>query len=200
MARLTLIICLLVFALGSSKAHAGEGTDAVRKRNDAIRVLLRQQTVPGSERERELRDAIAREVGRLIDCEAIGRLAMRDNLNTVSRRHLKKFQRLFRELIEQSYTKALRSRLTYEVEFIAESGTREREVVTEVHTTRRGRPLTVKIDYRLRKANGSWRVYDVVTDGASLVENYRGQFNRIISKEGMEGLLDRMLRRRQEFQ
>jgi ABC-type transporter MlaC component len=34
--------------------------------------------------------------------------------------------------------------------------------------------------------------YDVVVDGVSTVENYRSSFNRVISKEGVDGLIKKL--------
>ena len=50
----------------------------------------------------------------------------------------------------------------------------------------------VAIDYRLRLKDGQWKVYDVVVEGISLVNNYRQQFNAILAKESFDGLLKRM--------
>ena len=41
-------------------------------------------------------------------------------------------------------------------------------------------------------SGADWRVYDIITDGVSLVKNYRRQFRRIIRDEGWDGLIDRM--------
>jgi ABC-type transporter MlaC component len=39
---------------------------------------------------------------------------------------------------------------------------------------------------------GGWRVFDIVTEGSSLVHNYKHQFRRVIKKHGLAGLLKRM--------
>lgn len=52
--------------------------------------------------------------------------------------------------------------------------------------------ITVKLDYKLRKQNGGWKIYDVILDGASLVDNYRYQFDRIITKHNYAELIRRM--------
>lgn len=39
------------------------------------------------------------------------------------------------------------------------------------------------ITYRLNKTDVSWKVYDVVVEGVSLVANYRSQFNSFLSKK-----------------
>jgi phospholipid transport system substrate-binding protein len=46
---------------------------------------------------------------------------------------------------------------------------------------------------------GDWKVYDIVIEGISLVNNYRTQFNTIITKDSYAGLVKQMrLKRDQE--
>ena len=45
------------------------------------------------------------------------------------------------------------------------------------------------------RVGNEWKVVDVATDGVSMVENYRSQFNRIITRDGWDELLTRMQRR-----
>ena len=47
--------------------------------------------------------------------------------------------------------------------------------------------------YRLKRADGKWRVYDAVVENISIVNNYRSQFDRVISKSSYEEL-KRMLK------
>ena len=43
--------------------------------------------------------------------------------------------------------------------------------------------------------NGEWKVYDVVIEGVSLVQNYRTQFREILMNKSPEDLL-KMLRQK----
>lgn len=52
--------------------------------------------------------------------------------------------------------------------------------------------LKIDLNYKLKKVNGSWNIYDVIVDGASLLDNYKYQFDKIIGKEGYPNLLHRM--------
>jgi len=47
--------------------------------------------------------------------------------------------------------------------------------------------------FRLRRADGKWRVYDAVVENISMVQNYRSQFDRVISKSSYDEL-KKMLR------
>ncbi len=50
-----------------------------------------------------------------------------------------------------------------------------------------GQPIP--IDYSMEKSTGSWKVFDVLIDGVSLVTNYRSSFNSEIQKSGIDGLI-----------
>ena len=50
-----------------------------------------------------------------------------------------------------------------------------------------GQPIP--IDYSMEKSGDSWKVYDVLIDGVSLVTNYRSSFNTEIQKSGIDGLI-----------
>ena len=54
------------------------------------------------------------------------------------------------------------------------------------------REVEVPINYRLRKKGGEWLIYDVSIEGVSLVNNYRTQFNKILSSSSYAELLKRM--------
>ncbi|NNJ92462.1 MAG: ABC transporter substrate-binding protein, partial [Gammaproteobacteria bacterium] len=45
------------------------------------------------------------------------------------------------------------------------------------------------VDYRLIQSGESWKVYDVVIDGMSLVSNYRSSFSGEIRRSGIDGLI-----------
>lgn len=50
----------------------------------------------------------------------------------------------------------------------------------------------VELEYRLRLENGQWKVYDVVVEGISFVENYRSQFASILANDSFDGLLKKL--------
>lgn len=52
--------------------------------------------------------------------------------------------------------------------------------------------VDIELNYRLKKEGGDWKIYDIVVDEASLVDNYRYQFDSIIQKNGFPDLIRRM--------
>ena len=47
----------------------------------------------------------------------------------------------------------------------------------------------VQIDYGMEKSGDSWKCYDVIVGGVSLVTNYRDEFNEQIRSGGIDGLI-----------
>ena len=192
MMTMTMMAALIVVP-ASAVAKDGPGTQVVRKANEQISQLLSKKVAPGSAEESRLAAQVTASVRDFLDVEALGRKAMRDHWDTLSAEQQKSFMTLLRTLIEKNYIKGLRANLDYQVAYTGESKKGDQVVVsTQVKTMRRGRPYNIGIDYVLGEQSGTLRSFDVITDGVGLVENYRAQFNKIIGKHGVAGLLERM--------
>jgi phospholipid transport system substrate-binding protein len=59
----------------------------------------------------------------------------------------------------------------------------------EVKSIMVGKKTEIPLDYRLMNKDGDWKAYDVVVDGISLVQNYRGQFTKILRASSYENLV-----------
>jgi len=53
---------------------------------------------------------------------------------------------------------------------------------------------SVPVAYSMYLGPDGWKVYDVSFSGVSMVTNYRSSYGRIIRAEGMDSLIDRMIR------
>ena len=196
--RALLVLFALLFA---SFAHAGKdgpGTKAVRSANDTIAKLLAKDVAAGSAEEKELAAKVTESVRSFLDVDALGERALADHWSTLSDAQKTEYLALLRGLIEDNYVKGLRANLEYKVVYKSESKKADgtRVVKTEIKTKRRGRAYTLKVDYVLVDVGGKLKAFDVKTDGVSLVDNYRAQFNKIIAKDGIDGLIAKMKKKR----
>jgi phospholipid transport system substrate-binding protein len=193
------IVCLALLAAPAARAQTadGEGTRRVREANGAVQELLREKVEPGSAAENKLAGQVTRSVRDFLDIETLGQRALRDHWAKLGAGERRDFVELLRGLVEANYIRALRANLDYQVKYLGETAEGDQLLVkTEIVARRRGRPHTIGIDYVLTRERGSWRAFDVVTDGVGLVDNYRAQFNKIIARDGFAGLLDRMRKKR----
>ncbi len=103
------------------------------------------------------------------------------------------FIELFEQVLEKAYLDKILSYTNEKIEYTREivHSDKQAEVQTRVVTSSQEIPIF----YRLVFAEGNWRVYDVVVENVSLVQNYRTQFNDILAKNNPEHLLQ-ILRKR----
>lgn len=52
--------------------------------------------------------------------------------------------------------------------------------------------VDISLNYKVKKGSGDWKIFDIIVDEASLVENYKFQFDSIIKKHGYQDLVRRM--------
>ncbi len=185
-------LLFFVFASASSAHAEGPGTKTVRGANDKLSAMLGSKaTTPAAEK--KLVEQARAKLGNFLDIEELGKRALKDHWATLSATQQAEFTQLLTDLIETNYVKGLRSNVKYKVEYLGESPKGKFLLVkTVIKAKRKGRPLTIEVDYLLRKSGKSLRTFDIMTDGVGLVENYRAMFNKIIAKSGFDALLGKM--------
>lgn len=174
-------------------ASASDGAEAfLKKRHDAVTKVLKVKV--HSEAETEKRDArLTQLLGDLLDYPELSRRALGSHWETRSEAERQEFMTLLRGLVDRSYQRNLERTLGYELRYLGEEPNAEAIVVrTSARSKKNRREPEVTIEYRMRKTPEGFRVYDIVTDGVSMVDNYRSQFHRILAKENWPGLIQRM--------
>lgn len=108
------------------------------------------------------------------------------------------FVTLFTNLLERSYAGKID---LYDGEIVIFTGEAVEDNYARVDTkiiSKRGEEYS--IDYKLLRTNGDWRIYDVVVENISLVNNYRSQFNRVIANSSYETLIKRINQKLKELE
>jgi len=87
------------------------------------------------------------------------------------------FVDLFTEFLTATYVEQMHAYSGEEVTFLNEELEGNH---AEVKSIMVGKKTEIPMDYRLMKKGDDWKAYDVLIDGISLVQNYRGQFAAIL--------------------
>jgi phospholipid transport system substrate-binding protein len=179
----------------------GPGTALVRQTNTTIANLLKKKVAPGSKEEKDLAKQVTTDVRSLLDIDQLGKRAMVDQWAKLSKAQQEQFLATLRELIEENYIRGLRSNLEYTVDYTGEAPDKDGNVVvtTKVNAQRKGRPYSIAVEYVLIKDGDKLRAFDIKTDGVGLVENYRTSFNKMIEKDGFDGLIAKMKKKMAEL-
>lgn len=135
----------------------------------------------------------------MLDYDMLAKESLGNHWADRSEAERKEFRELLQSLVRNAYRKNLQKTLDYDITYRGEGEAKKGVVVRTVARSRTNkREEPVSIDYVLHRVDGQWRVYDIVTEGSSLVRNYRSQFNRVIKKNGFGELVRRMKRKRDQ--
>jgi phospholipid transport system substrate-binding protein len=194
MKKLVTLLLLLFAVPVFAGAAPGPGTGVVKSANEKIAALLKQKAAPGSKEEKDLATKVTSSVRDFLDIDELGKRAMTNQWSKLTPAQQTEFLNTLRSLIEDNYVRGLRANLEYSVDYSGESTDADGNtiVTTQINTKRHGRPYKIEVDYVLKKVGDKLKAWDVKTDGVGLVENYKEQFDKIIGKEGFDGLIARM--------
>ena len=186
MRKVVVALTLMVAGLWQSAAFAGDGpSDVVRARQSQVTALLKQGHNSAAKQKIEaLFDAF-------IDYDALAKQSLDRHWAERSQEERAEFTKILRQLVRAAYKKSLDKTLDYEIRYRGESKVQGGVLVKSVaihRTDKRKEPIA--IDYVLHQVGSDWRVFDIVTEGSSLVGNYRNQFRRVIKKDGFGRLME----------
>jgi phospholipid transport system substrate-binding protein len=179
----------LVGMLMPMPSVAGGATEAMKATIDEVLRVLKDKELKQPAKADERRQQLEKVVGERFDYGEMSRRALGAPWNQLADKDKQEFVALFRTLLTNSYADKIESYSGEGVQYINERTEKEyAEVRTKVLTGKTEIPL----DYRMLNKAGDWRVYDVILDGVSLVNNYRGQFSKILKSSNYADLVDQL--------
>ncbi|HXF93195.1 MAG TPA: ABC transporter substrate-binding protein [Nitrospiraceae bacterium] len=174
---------------GQPSWASGGATDAVKSTIDEVLRILRDKDLKKPERAEERRRLLEKVIGARFNYEEMSKRALGAPWNQLNEQEREEFVQLFRILLTNSYADKIESYSGEPVQYVNE---RTEKDFAEVRTKIVSGKAEIPLDYRLLNKNGEWRVYDVVIDGVSLVNNYRGQFTKIIRSSSYADLVEQL--------
>jgi phospholipid transport system substrate-binding protein len=120
---------------------------------------------------------------------AVGR-----NWRSATPEQQKRLQEEFKTLLVRTYAGALTQVKDQSVQLKPlRAGADDTDVVVRTEIKGKGDPI--QLDYRLEKADATWRIYDVNVLGVWLVDQYKSSFAQEIGASGIDGLISKLAER-----
>ena len=187
------VVCLLVaFVWVFSAGAAASPMAQVKENADKVMKILNDKALKANKEKR--RHMVANIVEKMIDWPEVGRRALAQHWKNRTPQEKEEFIDLFRDLLKRTYSEKLDIYAGEEIDYVSEKIEGSRAVVqTKVVNKIKEQEYTV--DYRLLRRGEKWLGYDVVIEGISAVNNYRVQFNEIITGSSYEALLKKLKNR-----
>lgn len=189
----------LVLNLGVLRAAEQPGpAQLVKQTTEQVLRVLQERRDELAQNPQPVHDIVRDIVLPHFDFELMSRFVLAQNWRTASEEQRRRFVEEFRELLVRTYATSLAEYSGQTVEYKPMNGEPERGRVTVRTEVIQPAGPAIPVDYNLHDRDGAWKVFDVVIDGVSLVQNYRGSFNSEIRRNGMDALLESLSQRNRQ--
>ena len=176
--------------VGASPSRAGVPAEQIQAAIERVTATLKDPSLKSPAKKQERLAQLRQVIYPKFDFAEMAKRSLGSHWQKRSPEEQREFVKLFTELIENAYLDNLEA---YDGEKVVITGEKQDNEYAEVNSkvaTKKGEEFTV--NYKLRQAGSDWKVYDVVIENISLVNNYRSQFNRVITRSSFEDLFRRM--------
>jgi len=184
------ILSLLFILSIAVPLWAVEPMEAIKQTTDKILTLVTNPALKPPSKTAEKEKLIRQAVDERFDWEEMARRSLATHWAKRTPEERKEFVPLFSDLLERTYMKKVEDYSGEKVLYEGETQDGDYAVVKVKIVTKQNKDILV--EYRLKKEGNNWLIYDVSILGVSLVNNYRTQFNSIISQSSYENLVKRL--------
>ncbi|HZD42117.1 MAG TPA: ABC transporter substrate-binding protein [Terriglobales bacterium] len=180
------MVSLSVFRL----VQAAEPLQLVRTSVDKAVQILRDPNLQSQDKKSERINRLREALHSIFDYEEMAKRALGTHWRRRTPAEQKEFVKLFRDFLERIYSDKIDFYGGEEVRFGREFIDKGFAEVESTLIKPKGEELAVV--YKLRQRDGQWKVYDAVVENISIINNYRSQFDRVISRSSYEELVKRL--------
>jgi phospholipid transport system substrate-binding protein len=181
------ITAVLIVVCSCTLANAGEPTEAIRSAVNQGVEILKNAKLDSQTQRAQVIDQLRQIVFPLFDFNEMAMRSLGANWRRLNPQQRKEFVSTFTALLEKTYADQIDLYNGQQVVYTGERIDGDYAQVDSRIIDKNGQ--TYSVAYRLHKVDGKWRIYDVVAENISLVNNYRSQFNRVIARSSFEELL-----------
>jgi phospholipid transport system substrate-binding protein len=164
--------------------------EAIRQTTEKILSIVTNPALKSPSKTAEREKLIRQAVDERFDWEEMARRSLATHWAKRTPEERKEFVPLFADLLERTYMKKVEDYSGEKVVYEGETQEGDYATVKVKIVTKKNKDILV--EYRLKKEGNHWLIYDVSIMGVSLVNNYRTQFNSIISQSSYENLVKKL--------
>jgi phospholipid transport system substrate-binding protein len=192
---LATVFVALALLWGGSSAFAGMAEDQVKETVNRVVEILRDPELRKEDKATQRREMLRQAIFPRFDFAEMARRSLGSHWKNQKAKQ-EEFVAVFSDFVENAYVGKVESFKDEKILFVRE---RIDQGFADVDTkvVPKGEPFSV--NYKLHLVGTEWKVYDVVIENISLVNNYRSQFNRILANSSFDELLKKLRDKRSEM-
>jgi phospholipid transport system substrate-binding protein len=182
---------MLTLHLRGTLAQAGEPLQVVKTVGDGIIAILKDPKYKSPAKNKDRVERLKEIINPVFDFEEMARRTLGTHWRRRTPAEQQEFVKLFRAFWEKTYSEKVDLYQGERAVFGRETIDGDYAEVESKVVNAKGEETPVL--YRLKRTDNRWNVYDAVIENISIVNNYRSQFDRVITKSSFDGLI-KMLR------
>jgi len=188
MKKRIVVFCILIIFVLSIPVYAGVPMTMAEASVNRVLDVLRDSKLKSPAAKEAKKEKLRVIYKDMFDEIEFSKRTLTRNWNKFSPAERVEFVKLFEQVLEKSYIDKILDYSNEKVNFYKESmlSDNQAEIQTKIVTASKEIPIY----YRMILKDGKWKVYDVVVENVSLVQNYRTQFNDILAKDTPTQLLE----------
>jgi len=172
--------------MGGALALAGEPLELVKSAGERVIAILKDPKWKAPDRKKERVERLKEIINPIFDYEEMARRTLGAHWRRRTAAEQQEFVKLFRAFLETVYSEKVDLYEGERAVFGRETIDQDYAEVESKVTNGKGEESPVF--YRLKRTDGKWKVYDAVVENISIVNNYRSQFDRVLTKSSFEEL------------
>jgi phospholipid transport system substrate-binding protein len=167
--------------------------EQVKATIDRVMEVLRDPTLQSASKKAERREKLRQIILPRFDFTEMAKRALGNNWNRYPDQQ-REFVTAFTQLLEETYADQIEGANGEKVVYLNERTDKNyAEVATKVISPKGDETSMI---YKLHSVESDWKVYDIVVENVSVVNNYRAQFSRVLSNASMDELIKRIKEKR----
>ena len=183
-----MILIVAVLFVMPFQAYAASAKETVETGVNKVLKTLSDPTFKAKP-EDERMAIIGKEIETVFDFKELSKRTLGRDWKKMKANQRTEFVTLFKQLLQSVYADRLLAysdqKVIFEKELMLKKG--RAEVQSYILSSDGNK---IPLFYRLTDKSGSWKTYDMIIEGVSMVKNYRTQFRQILSKDSPEKLIE----------
>jgi phospholipid transport system substrate-binding protein len=171
-------------------ALADSPTPQIKSTVDQVIQILTNPQLQGEGKKQERRKRLRETIFARFDFQEMAQRSLGAHWQRRTPEEQTEFIKVFSDLLEQTYVDKIESYNNEKFIYANERIDGPYAEVSSKMRTAKGEEFT--INYKLHRVGEDWRVYDLVIENISLINNYRSQFNRILTSSTYDELVSRI--------
>ena len=183
-----LTVSLILLLSFSATIFASTPTESLKVAVDQLIAVAADKTIDDIAKKAKLSAIIQAEV----DFEAVSKRVVSKSWKKATDEQKQKFKTQFKAIMVDTYFVLLKNYSNEEVIFSKEQIKKNKYAIVDTQIISENKKIPVR--YRLIKVSDTWKIYDFIPEGVSLINSYKNNYVPILKKEGVQGLLEKMVK------